>query len=55
VPKTNGWHPVMLPDDYLRKLTQDLAEADEAADSATRREPDPELADGSLCDKGQTP
>jgi hypothetical protein len=27
MPKTNRWHPVMLPDDYLRKLKQDLAEA----------------------------
>ena len=39
MPKTNRWHPVMLPDDYLRKLKQDLAESDEAADSATRLEP----------------
>ena len=33
-PKPNHWHPVMLPDDYLRKMRQDLAEADAAADSA---------------------
>ncbi len=32
MPKTNRWHPVMLPDDYLRKLKQDLAEAAAAAD-----------------------
>jgi len=30
----------MLPDDYLRKLRQNLAEADEVADSSTRYEPD---------------
>jgi hypothetical protein len=30
----------MLPDDYLRKLKQDLAESDAAADSSTRHEPD---------------
>ena len=29
VPKTNRWHPAMLRDDYLRKLKQDLAEADQ--------------------------
>jgi hypothetical protein len=28
MPKMNRWHPVMLPDDYLRKLKQDLAESD---------------------------
>gem|GEM_PF-6695833 len=27
-PKPNRWHPVMLPDDYLVKLRQDLAEHD---------------------------
>jgi hypothetical protein len=32
----------MLPDDYLRKLKQDLAEADQLADSTTHLEPDPE-------------
>ena len=42
MPKTSRWHPVMLPDDYLRKLKQDLAESDAAADSATHLEPDPE-------------
>jgi len=30
----------LLPDDYLRKLKQDLAEADAAADSPTRLAPD---------------
>ena len=36
IPKKNRWHPVMLPDDYLRKLKQDLSEAE----AATRYEPD---------------
>jgi len=31
-----------LPDDYLRKLKQNLAEADEIADSSTLLEPDPD-------------
>jgi hypothetical protein len=37
----------MLPDDYLRKLKQDLAESDAAADSSTRPEPDYEQRDES--------
>ncbi len=40
VPKPNRWHPVMLPDDYIRKMKQDLAEADALAESKTRCEPD---------------
>ena len=40
MPKTNRWHPVMLPDDYLRRLKHDLAEAAAAAGSATHMEPD---------------
>ncbi len=28
MPKTSRWHPVMLPDDYLRKLKQDLSEVE---------------------------
>ena len=40
----NRWHPCLLPDDYLRKLKRDLAESDEAADSSTRYEPDPDEA-----------
>jgi hypothetical protein len=24
----NRWHPVMLPDDYLRKLKRDLSEVE---------------------------
>ncbi len=41
----------MLPDDYLRKMRQDLAESDAAADSATHLEPDPELFDESQSDE----
>ena len=35
----NRWHPVMLPDDYLRRLKQDLAEAEAMVESKTRYEP----------------
>jgi hypothetical protein len=31
-----------LPDDYLRKLKQDLTEADAIADPSPRLEPDPD-------------
>jgi hypothetical protein len=34
----NRWHPIMLPDDYLRKLKQDLAEAEAVVESKTRHE-----------------
>jgi hypothetical protein len=43
MPKTNRWHPCLLPDNYLRKMKQDLADADKFADSATHLEPDPEF------------
>ena len=38
MPDNNRWHPCLLPDDYRRKLKQDLAEADSAAESDTKRE-----------------
>jgi hypothetical protein len=38
--QTNHGHPCLLPDNYHRKLRQDLAEADAAADSAARLEPE---------------
>ena len=41
-PKLNRWHPVMLPDDYIRKMKQDLAEAEAMVESKTRYEPDPD-------------
>jgi len=34
------WHPVMLPDDYLRKMKQDLCEVEAQVESKTRYEPD---------------
>ena len=40
-PKPDRWHPCLLPDDYLRKMKQDLAEAEEVAEASTRYEPDP--------------
>lgn len=40
----NRWHPCLLPDNYMRKLKQDLAEASAIAESATRLEPDPDDA-----------
>ena len=38
----NRWHPVMLPDDYLRKLKQNLSEVEAQVESKTRYEPDPD-------------
>jgi hypothetical protein len=35
----NRWHHCFLPDDYLRKMKQYLAEADAVVESKTRREP----------------
>ena len=54
MPKTNRGHPVMLPDDYLRKMKQDQAEADKATES-TLLEPDPELTAESQNDDGPPP
>jgi len=36
-PELARWHPVMLPDDYIRKMKQDLAEAEAMVESKTRR------------------
>ena len=38
----NRWHAVMLPDDYLRKLKQQLGEVEAQVESETRYEPDPD-------------
>jgi hypothetical protein len=38
MPKTNRWHPCLLPDDYIRRMKQTLAEADAVVESKTRRE-----------------
>jgi hypothetical protein len=50
--KTNRWHPVMLPDDYLRKLKQDLGKVEAQVEAESRCEPDPDAADESLSDEG---
>jgi len=42
VPKPNRWHPIMLPDDYLRKMKQDLGEVEAQVEVETRCEPDPD-------------
>jgi len=34
----------MLPDDYLRKLKQDLGQAEAQVESETRYEPDPDFS-----------
>ena len=44
----NRWQPVMLPDDYLRKMKHDLAEA--IVESKTRFEPDPDSPPPSNAD-----
>jgi len=36
--KTSRWHPVMLPENYLRKMKQDLGEVEAQAEAKTRRE-----------------
>jgi hypothetical protein len=53
--QTNRWHPVMLPDDYLRKMKQDLSEVEAQVEAEPRREPDPDTADESQPDEGPTP
>jgi len=40
----NRWHPVMLPDDYLRKMKQDLSEVEAQVEAETRYEPDPDFS-----------
>ena len=40
----NRWHPVMLPDDYLRKLKQDLSQVEAQVESKTRYEPDSDFS-----------
>jgi hypothetical protein len=36
------WRAYLLPDDYLRKLKQDLGEVEAQVESVTRYEPDPD-------------
>jgi hypothetical protein len=40
----NRWHPVMLPDDYLRKMKQELGEVEANVEAETRYEPDPDFS-----------
>jgi len=51
VPKLNRWHPCLLPDDYLKKLRQDLAASDAVAESESHLEPasDAPLPDNDEC------
>jgi hypothetical protein len=49
----NRWHPVMLPDDYLRKMKQDLCEVEAQVEAETRYEPDSD--DPPPPDDDQTP
>jgi hypothetical protein len=37
-PEPNRWHPVMLPDDYIRKMKQALGEVEAQVESKTHRE-----------------
>jgi hypothetical protein len=46
--RTNRWHPVMLPDDYIRKVKQNLSELEAQVESKTRYEPDPRRRTRSL-------
>jgi len=41
--KSGRWHPVMLPDDYIRKMKQDLEEVEAQVEAKTRYEPDPDF------------
>jgi hypothetical protein len=51
--KTNRWHPVMLPDDYLRRMKQDIGEVEAQVEAKTRRER--VLDDRPAYDFDQTP
>jgi hypothetical protein len=42
--QNNRWHPCLLPDNYQRKLRQDLAETDSVVENGTRLEPEEETA-----------
>jgi hypothetical protein len=37
----NRRHPVMLRDDYIRKMKQDMEEVEAKVEAQTRYEPDP--------------
>ncbi|MCX6843949.1 MAG: hypothetical protein NTX53_16930 [candidate division WOR-3 bacterium] len=38
MPKTSRWHRVMLPDDYLRKMKQDLGEVEAQVEAQVEAE-----------------
>ena len=35
-PKSNRWHPVLLPDNYIKKMKQDIRELEAQIESKTR-------------------
>ena len=51
--QTNRWHPVMLPDDYLRKMKRALEEVEAEVEAKSRRLP--VLDDRHEYDFDQTP
>jgi hypothetical protein len=42
VPKPNRWHPCLLPEDYLRKMKQNLLEVEARIEAETRYKPFPD-------------
>jgi hypothetical protein len=38
------WSACFLPDDYIRKMKQDLSEVEAQVESRTRYEPDPDAS-----------
>jgi hypothetical protein len=53
VPNPNRWHPVTLPDDYIRKMKQALGEVEAKVEAENRRERVPD--DRPAYDFDQTP
>ncbi|MBM3332734.1 hypothetical protein FJY68_12960 [candidate division WOR-3 bacterium] len=41
--RPSRWHPVMLPDDYIRKMKQTLEEVEAKVEDEARYEPDPDF------------
>jgi hypothetical protein len=52
-PNPNRWHPVMLPDNYIRKMKQALGEVEAKVEAENRRER--VLDDRPAYDFDQTP
>lgn len=42
--RPDRWHPVMLPDDYIRKMKQGLEEVEAKFEAETRYEPNPDFS-----------